>query len=847
MARLELTFECKDESLSVRHFCVHEQMSKLFEISVLALSPNDELDLETFVGKKAGLSLEGAARGGLAALASGDAPESVRAWTGVVRHMEQLQAEDGGLATYAVRIVPRLWLLTQKRQNRIFQHLTIPAIVTKVMGEHGVDAELRLVEEHGEHEYRAQFDESDFDFCCRLLEEEGISFHFEQTEDDAGFSSQLVLSDQPQKAKTRAGGPLRFVDNPNQAPVRQYVTHVRIAHGVRPGRVTIRDYELAKADRALVGRSDVAKGPEDVYEHYLYLPAAFIKERRDAPRTPGDAETKALADVALQARRRGKRHVELGSNALDLAPGMVVSMSHHPRRDLAPDKTLLLYECTTEGDHDGDWRLEARAVFTDVPFRPEQLTPKPRVPGVQSAIVVGPPGEEIHTDAYGRVKVHFHWARELDLDEAASCWVRVSQGWAGPGWGMFLLPRVGHEVLVDFFDGDPDQPIVVGSAFNGRTRVPYQLAREKTRSVWKSNSSPKSDGFNELTMEDKAGKELVYVQAQRDLSKLVKADEIERTGADRLTIVGKSRSAVVAENDTVAVGKKHLVATIAPGNLRILELGDPELTVQTTLVDAVDGTIRKTTGKATSILSGGDITLGASGNVNIQCGGTVFIDGGPNVYINSKSVSGVSARAKPEAKDGAAKPEGRVLDSIKKLFGLKTEIEKKAVEAELRVPHRIQKGPTCGIAALGMVMDYWHGKDEKNQAPDADTMLKKAQDQKYTDTGGMSVSDERDLARDYGYDAKIERGASLDDLKKSVGDGKPALVTFSVDKAGEPQKATDRGHYAVIKGFFTKDGKDYVVAQHGWSSAARKVWDAKVFEESWKAYSDGAMVVVTPK
>ncbi|HSN97869.1 MAG TPA: type VI secretion system tip protein TssI/VgrG, partial [Candidatus Nanopelagicales bacterium] len=199
-----------------------------------------------------------------------------------------------------------------------------------------------------------------------------------------------------------------------------------------------------------------------------------------------------------------------------------------------------------EGTHDGEWVFRAVAHFADQHYRPPLVTEKPRIHGVQSALVVGPEGEEIYTDEFGRVRVQFHWDREGKYNDNSSIWMRVSQGWAGGGYGMFTIPRVGHEVLVTFLDGDVDNPIVVGRVFNGASQVPHKLPANKTVSTWRSCSSPGGDGFNEIRFEDAAGREMIFEHSQKDKNQLVRNDE--RCG------VGRHRTRTVKQNETIAVG-----------------------------------------------------------------------------------------------------------------------------------------------------------------------------------------------------------------------------------------------------------------------------------------------------
>jgi type VI secretion system secreted protein VgrG len=214
--------------------------------------------------------------------------------------------------------------------------------------------------------------------------------------------------------------------------------------------------------------------------------------------------------------------------------------------------------------------MSGRAVFAEIPYRPPLLTPRPVIDGFQSAMVVGPKGQEIHTDEFGRVRVQFHWDREGKSDENSSCWIRVSQGWGGAGWGMHILPRIGQEVLVNFLEGDPDQPVVLGRAYNSIEPVPYRLPENKTISTWKSDSTLGSNGFNEIKFEDKAGEEYFYVQAERNLRKLVKNDET-------ITVLRDRRKGVVGhETDTTGVNRTEVTGVNRidiTGQWRILFVG----------------------------------------------------------------------------------------------------------------------------------------------------------------------------------------------------------------------------------------------------------------------------------
>ena len=620
---LSLSFASEHDSLSVRHFMVTERLSATFDISVVALSPIDDIDAESILGQPA--SFRVAPRVSGAPLASSMAP---REWTGICSHFEQIQAEETGLSTYSIRIVPDLWLTTQRTNNRIFQHLTVPQIVEKLLGEWKIAHAFELdAASYPRHEYRVQYGESDFAFLSRLLEEAGISYRFGFATDKGTL---VVLSDHPHRGEPRAGGPLPYVDQPSANAHRDFVTRVRVSRELRPGALSLRDFDFrGRLDYPRFGKATPAPGVEAELEQYRYAPGAFINEGRPGAEHAAHADDKeaaALAERSLEAVRSLKRVVSFQTSALDLAPGAVFDVSGHPKAEISPPHHLLVVELRIDGTPSGAWTATGLAVPTDTPYRPQKATPRPRVSGLQSALVVGPKGEEIHTDEYGRVRVQFHWDREGKHDEHSSCWVRVSQGWAGPGFGMMTIPRIGQEVTVGFFEGDPDQPVIIGRVYNALKQVPYKLPEDRTKSGWRTSSSPSSPsspGFNELMFEDKKGAELVSIRAQRDLHKLVKANEIERTGADRTIAVGKRRTATVGAVDATFVGERHSVVVASAAG-------------QTpTRLEMTDRRIVFTTGEATVTFDGPDLTLEAQGNITIVAHtGDVILRGGPNVKIN---------------------------------------------------------------------------------------------------------------------------------------------------------------------------------------------------------------------
>jgi type VI secretion system secreted protein VgrG len=614
-----VAFEAGNDSLSVRQFTVVERMNGLFDVSVVALSPHEDVDFETIVGQGSSFRVEGQVLEGKASMP--------REWHGVCCHFEQIQAEDTGLSTYLIRIVPRLWLTTQRTNNRIFQHLTAPEIVRRLLGEWGIEPVMEIhAAAYPRLEYRVQYGESDFAFISRMLEEAGISYRFEQHPERG---TDLVLSDEPTRREARAGGPIPFVSQPNPEARRAFVTRVRSAREIRGGKVTLRDFDYrGRLDYPLFGESKTAPGVEAPLERYRYLPGSFVTEGRGAEAQAARADQRegtALAERGFDAERALREVVTFETNVLGVAPGTVLEIGGHPRAAIASPNRLLVVEMRIDGTSGGEWTATARAVHASTPLRPLRLTPKPTIHGVQSAIVTGPAGEEIHTDELGRVRVQFPWDREGKSDENSSCWMRVAQGWAGAGFGTILLPRVGQEVTVGFYEGDPDQPVILGRVYNSVNQVPHKLPENKTRSGIRTQTSPAESepAYSEILFEDKKDHELLAIRAQRDLHKLVKLDEIERTGRTRTIRVGRDRHAVVKAVDSTLVGERYFVG---------VEDGGEEAT---THLEMTDKRIVFTTGEATVTWDGPDLSLEAKRNITITAHeGDVVIKGGPHVKIN---------------------------------------------------------------------------------------------------------------------------------------------------------------------------------------------------------------------
>jgi type VI secretion system secreted protein VgrG len=629
-------FELGERSLSVRRFSVHEALSQPFEVEALALSPSPAVDISGIVGKWAGLGVSRA----------GEAPRS-RSWTGKCSHMALLKTEPTGESTYLVRIVSELWLLSERRSCRTFMLKTVPEIIKGLLDEWGIGYKLNLTANHFQHDLVVQYDESDLDFLNRLCERAGITY----LHDHSDNLTQLVFSDAPHTGEVRADLP-RYHDRPPEGHGGEFVTRVRVSEAVRPGAYTLRDFDFRRPpDYPLFGKAEPATMPEGFYEQYHCQPGSMLRvnppdgaiEATPVADDYGDVRTsekegKAMANHGLQGERATRRTVHFQTNCLDLAPGCIFAIDGHPRHDLGPEDHLLVVAFRLEGTVHQTWIYAGEAVRTDVPWVPAIRTPRPNIHGIQSAVVVGPKGEEIHTDEFGRIKVQFHWDRERQFDDFSSPWIRVSQDWAGAGYGSMLIPRIGQEVLVAFLEGDPEQPLVVGRVYNQLNPVPHLLPVHKTRSAWRSDSTAGKEGFNEILFEDKQGGEVVYHQAERDMQKLTKREEVERIAQDRTVIVGKNRQSVVNTVDATMVGKVSVRQMMSPGDaksLEILEQGVPSLSPHDTTVEMVAGRVLLTTGQATVAFDGASLMFDATGNITLNAKGNDVILEGTRTFINT--------------------------------------------------------------------------------------------------------------------------------------------------------------------------------------------------------------------
>ncbi len=523
-----------EDVLLLRGFHGREAISRLFQFELDLLSENHSISFDDLVGKNVTLRIS---------LADG----SDRHWNGFVSRFSQGSREHGFTQYHAV-MVPWLWFLTRTADCRIFQNKKAPDIIKQIFKDLGFsDFKLQLYGDFVEREYCVQYRETDFNFVSRLMEEEGIFYFFEHDAD----KHTLVLANDPAAHKPCPNQPsARCALTPGSWQDEDVVLEWRQEQEVRPGSYAVTDYNFETPSSSLAA---TATG-KNTYEIYDY-PGEYRRR----------AEGDGLARIRLQEQEMPRVVARGSSDCRAFTTGYRFDLKAHYRSDLNQSYllTAISHVATqggdytsgsTAGDSEFTYSNNFECIPLSTPFRPSRITPAPVVQGCQTAVVVGPGGEEIFTDKYGRVKVQFHWDREGRRNENSSCWVRVSHPWAGKGWGAVSIPRIGQEVIVDFLEGDPDQPIIVGRVYNAGQMPPYGLPGGAVVSGVKSNSTKGGGGFNEIALDDTKGNELIRVHGQKDREKKIEHDERSNIGNDRTEGVGHDESITIGNNRTEKVG-----------------------------------------------------------------------------------------------------------------------------------------------------------------------------------------------------------------------------------------------------------------------------------------------------
>ena len=556
------------EQLEFRSMEGTEQLSRLFEFRVRLLSDSPSISAKSLLGKDMSIEID---------LTTEEAGSGKRFISGQVTQFTYI-GRDGDSSLYESILRPWLWHATRRSDFKIFQFRKAPDIIKEVLGKYGFSIEDKLMGNYREWTYMVQYGESDFNFVSRLMEEEGIFYFFSHS----NGSHKLVLADDIGSVSPLPNGPTTIAYYPNSRAAHvhseDFVDGWVYAEDIASGNFETDDYDFEKPQADLTTRQQQPAGHrEDSREQYEW-PGGYTEY--------GDGENYARIRIEQQ---KAQREIAQGEgNARNIAPGYLFTLSKYPRQDqnkeyLIESAHYRFEENVRRSDGAGgsgaakrggiDSGTTYRISFAVVPqttaYRSQRVTPKPHTTGPQTAVVTGPPGEEIYTDPYGRVKVQFHWDRYGQHNENSSCWIRVSQTWAGANYGSMHIPRIGQEVIVDFLNGDPDYPIITGRVYNAMQTVPWDLPANKTMSGIKTHSSKggaSGDGLkngpgdaNVLRFEDKAGEEQLWLHAQKDQLTEVEHDEDKWVGNDRRKVIDRDEFNTIHRDRTEIVDRNEKI------------------------------------------------------------------------------------------------------------------------------------------------------------------------------------------------------------------------------------------------------------------------------------------------
>lgn len=600
-----------DDALVLKGASIHERLGRLFEIEADLVANDTDIDFDDLIGQNVTIRLD---------LPTSEEP---RFFNGYVSRLVQTKNESGS-AHYHATIVPWLWFLTRTADCRIFQQMTIPEIIEKVFKDHGFDDfKNSLTGAYPKLEYCVQYRETDFNFVSRLMEHAGIYYYFKHE----NGKHTLVLCDSINAHSSYPGfETIEFHPTGQVGTKKGDIVDWILEKEVQTGIYALKDFDFTAPKKDLQVKSNLQrKCAAANFEIYDY-PGDYTQS------SDGDA----CAKVRIQELQSNYEIVRGRATTRGLACGHTFALdivTEDLREDQAREYLVIAADYHIDigsiesGQTSGadPFGCSFSALSTEETFRPARLTPKPQVQGPQTAIVVGPSGEEIYTDEYGRVKLQFHWDRYGKADENASCWVRVSQLWAGKGWGAMHIPRVGQEVIVEFLEGDPDRPIITGRVYNGAAMPPYSLPAEKTKSTNKSNSSKGGGGFNEIRFEDKKGDEQIFIHGEKNEDIRIKNNAREWIGNDRHLVVKNDQIEHVSNNRSETVDVDHMEKIGNDRHLNVIgkeavQIGaNKSLTVKGDVIEVFQGNHSEVVTK-NYYLKADNIVIEALTNITIKVG-----------------------------------------------------------------------------------------------------------------------------------------------------------------------------------------------------------------------------------
>ena len=507
---------------------------------------------------------------------------------------ERLYGQEGNITfiRYEATVVPQLWFLKKRIQSRIFQQMTVPDILKKVF--EGLKVTYSTEGTFEKRDYCTQYRESDFDFASRLMEEEGIYYFFKHTK----TGHEMVVANTPSKHPEPETKSFKYLETGGGVRIEDGILTWVKRQSFTSGKVVLAEHQFELSNPNITSTKPILENVDagtakhklkiagndkfEIYEHPARYAQRFDgiapgggEQASDLSKISTDGER--TAGIRMQEAAAAGLNIEGSSDARLFSAGFKFKLEEHFNANGTYVLLDVVHTASQKGLYSGDrgsaepfqYSNTFRCLPVALPFRPARTTPKARVEGPHTAIVVGPKGDEIFTDKYGRVKVQFPWEREGKSDASSSCWIRVATPWAGQQWGMIHIPRVGQEVIVAFEEGDPDQPIVVGSVYNAANMPPYKLPDMKTQSGLKTRSTLQgtAEMFNELRFEDKKESEDIYFHAQKDFHRVVEKDDDLKVGQHQTREIQNNRTSTIKEgDDTFTIEKGNRVETLKEGN-----------------------------------------------------------------------------------------------------------------------------------------------------------------------------------------------------------------------------------------------------------------------------------------
>ena len=638
------------DKLLLKSISGREELGRMFSYQAVLLEATGDVDGNALVGTNVSVRVQ---------VEDG----STRYLNGYVCSVASLGYEDG-MGTYLAEVVPWLWLLTKTSDCRIFQEKTVEQIISECFNEHGFqDFKFELKRSYAKRVFCVQYNETTFNFVSRLMEHEGIYYYWKH---ENGKHTMMIVDDMASHDPCPGRAEIEWRPHTG-LPQDGYLYDLRVQKCVSTGAFAHSDYNFKEPQNDL-RKDEKSEKPHAASKFELF---EFPGQYRDA------GEGGALAKLRLQEAQTQQETMEAMVMARAVACGYYLKLKKAERRDTerrylitATNLTITEDDYTTGGGSSGQkFECQISAIPDSAHYRPARVTGKPSMRGPQTALVVGPAGEEIYTDAHGRIKVHFYWDRYSTANEKSSKWLRVAQPAAGGGYGFVSIPRIGQEVMVEFIAGDPDRPIVTGCVYNGANQPPYSLPGEKTKTVWKSNSSKGGGGYNEIRFEDSKDSEQIFIHAQKDLDVRIEndsrtlivnnndvtigANSTTEIGANCATSIGSNHTHTVAANMHVDVGAEEAINIGANSSKNVG--ADALVNVGMNLHEEAGMGVYIKAGMKVVIEAGATISLKVGGNhVTISPAGVTIV--GTMVLINSGGAAMSGTEVTKKKPDKAKKP-----------------------------------------------------------------------------------------------------------------------------------------------------------------------------------------------